>query len=74
MEIRIKVKPGTSKGDKIELQPDGSYLAYLRAKPVGGAANIALIKLLARHFQIAKTSISIKNGSGSHYKTIIINK
>lgn len=74
MEIRIQVKPGTSKGDKIEQQPDGSYLVYLRAKPIDGAANVALIKLLSKHFQVAKTSITIKNGAGSHYKTITIKK
>lgn len=70
MEIRLRVKTGTSQGDKLEQRADGGYLAYLRAKPINGQANIALIKLLSHHFQIAKSSISIKNGANSHYKTI----
>lgn len=74
MEIRVQVKPGTSKGDKIEALPDGSYLALLKAKPIDGQANQALIKLLSKHFGTGKSSIQIKRGAGSHYKTVIINK
>lgn len=74
MEIRIRVKPGTSKGDEVVTQIDGSYLVYLRAKPIGGQANIALVKLLAKHFSVAKSRIIIKNGTSSHYKTVIIDK
>lgn len=74
MEIRVQVKPGTSKGDKIEALPDGSYIVWLKAKPIDGKANQALVKLLAEHFDIGKANIQIKRGAGSHYKTIVINK
>ncbi|MDO4271829.1 MAG: DUF167 domain-containing protein [Candidatus Saccharibacteria bacterium] len=72
MDIRLRVKAGTSQGDKLEQLPDGSYLAYLRAKPVDGQANVALVKLLSKHFKVAKSNVFIKNGATSHYKTIRI--
>lgn len=71
MEIRLRVKTGSSQGDKLEPQADGSYLVYLRAKPINGQANTALIKLLSHYFGVAKSTIAIKNGVGSHWKTVI---
>lgn len=72
MEIRLRVKTGSSQGDKIERLFDGSYLVHLRAKPINGAANVALIKLLAKHFNKPKSAIAIKNGAGSHWKTVVV--
>lgn len=72
MEIRLRVKTGSSQGDRVELLPDGSYLVHLRTKPIDGAANVALIKLLAKHFKVPKSAIAIKNGFNSHWKTVSI--
>lgn len=47
-----------------------AYTVYLRAKPHDGAANTALINLLAKHFHVPKTSITIVRGHTSHLKTI----
>ena len=70
MIITAKVKPGSKAGDKIELQPDGTYIIYLRARAHDGEANTALIKLLADHFDVPKTTIKIKSGHASRFKTI----
>jgi len=70
MQIRIQVKTGSSRGDQIEQQADGNYLVYLKAKPIDGAANVALIRLLSKHFGVPKSRVNIKNGASSHYKTI----
>jgi len=43
---------------------------YLRAKPHDGEANIALIKALAKHFKVPKTSITILRGAHSRQKLI----
>lgn len=45
---------------------------YLREKPVDGAANTALIKLLAAHFRVAKSCVIIKSGVSSRHKLIEI--
>lgn len=45
---------------------------YLREKPVDGAANAALIKLLAAHFHVAKSCVIIKSGATSRHKLVEI--
>lgn len=67
--ITITVKTGTSQ-EKIVKNEDGAYIVYLRAKPHDGEANTALIKLLSKHFHVAKSCITIKSGAKSHTKLI----
>lgn len=69
--IRIQVKPG-SRQDNITQQTNGEYLVRVKAKPVNGQANKAVIELLSKHFRIAKTRLQIKNGASSHHKTVVI--
>lgn len=69
--ISITVKTGTSQ-EKIVKNSDDSYTIYLRAKPHDGEANTALIKLLSKHFHVAKSNITIKKGLASHTKLIEI--
>ncbi len=69
MQYQITVKPGSSQEKLIE-NPDGTLTVYLRAKPHDGEANTALIKLLSKHFHIAKTNITIIRGQKSKQKTI----
>ena len=70
MIITAKVKPGCKQGDKIEKQPDGTYIIYIRARAHDGEANTALIKLLADYFDVPKTTICIKSGATSRTKII----
>ena len=70
-QLKITVKTGTSQEKIIETAPE-EYTAYLRAKPHDGEANAALIKLLAKHFHVPKSSITIKKGQKSHTKIISI--
>ncbi|MDR1032568.1 MAG: DUF167 domain-containing protein [Candidatus Nomurabacteria bacterium] len=71
MEIRVLVKPGSSRGDSVQDTPDG-LVVCLRAKAVDGAANKALIEVLAQRLGVPKTRIRIKRGAGSRHKTILI--
>lgn len=67
----VTVKPGSKKGPLII--PNGSELTvYLREKPVEGQANIALMKLLADHFHVPKTSIQLKGGTHGRKKLVEI--
>lgn len=70
MIIKAKIKPGSKKGDKIERQEDGTYIIYLRARAHEGEANAALINLLAKTFDVPKTTIKIKSGASSRLKLI----
>ena len=71
MQKRVKVKPN-SKQQKIEESADGSLTVHLKSPPVDGKANEELIKLLAKNFDVSKSSIIIKSGTTSRQKVIEI--
>ena len=67
--LRIKVKPGSRREELLE-QPDGSWLAHVKAPPVDGKANAALVALLAEHFGLRKAQINIRSGSSGRLKLV----
>ena len=68
-KYQITVKPGSSQ-EKVVLSGSNELTVYLRAKPHDGEANDALVKLLAKHFNVPKTTITITRGAKSRIKTI----
>lgn len=71
MIYEITVKPNSKKGPLVVA--DGDRLTvFLREKPVDGEANAALIKILSKHFKVAKTRITIKRGNTSRKKLVEI--
>ncbi|MFM5892259.1 MAG: DUF167 domain-containing protein [Dolichospermum sp.] len=73
MQKRVKVKPN-SQQQKIEELADGSLNIHLKSPPIDGKANEELIKLLAKKFDVPKSSIQIKSGVTSRQKLIEIDK
>lgn len=69
MRIYIKVIPRSSQ-NKIEKISEGEYRVRLTAPPVDGKANEALIKLLAEHFDVAKSAIAIVGGKSTPRKMV----
>lgn len=69
--LAIKVKPN-ARQEKLECQDDGSWRAEIKAPPVDGKANKALIALVARYFGLKKSQVSIKTGAGSRLKRVEI--
>ncbi len=69
--IQVKVKPN-AKQQKIEIQADGSFLVSLKSPPVDGKANRELIEVLAKHFGVAKSRVSIRSGLSSRVKVVAI--
>jgi hypothetical protein len=67
--IQVKVKPG-SRVSELCQQPDGSYLARIKAPPVEGRANAELIALVARQFQCPKSAVTIKTGRSARLKLV----
>ena len=67
--LRVKVKPGSREEDLTELA-DGSWLARVKAQPVDGKANAALIALVAAHFGLRKAQVNIKSGAGGRQKLV----
>lgn len=71
IQKKVKVKPN-SKQQKIIEQEDGSLIVNLKSPPVDGKANEELIKILAKKFNVPKSSIRIKLGLSSRQKLVEI--
>jgi hypothetical protein len=69
--IQVKVKP-RSRVSALEQAEDGTFVARLRSAPVDGQANAELIALVARHFDCARSSVTIRSGASSRTKLVAI--
>ena len=69
--LRVKVKPGARADELTELE-DGTWQARVKAQPVDGKANAALIELIARHFGVRKAQVLIKSGASGRLKLVQI--
>jgi len=70
MQLEIKVIPGASRN--MIKQEGGVTKVYLTAPPIDGKANQALIKFLAKYYDVSKSSIEIIRGEKSRNKIIEI--
>jgi hypothetical protein len=73
MRIFVKVKPN-AKVEKVEKIDEVHFVVSVKAPPVEGKANDALIKLLADYFNIPKGNIKIVSGLSSKSKIVEILK
>jgi uncharacterized protein (TIGR00251 family) len=69
--IEVQVKPN-AKVESLEAQPDGTWIARIKAPPVDGRANEALIALVAKHFKVPKAQVSIRSGASGRRKFLVI--
>lgn len=67
--LRLKVKPG-SRDESLTEQEDGTWLARVKAPPVDGKANAAVIALVAAHFGLRKAQVTIRSGAGARLKLV----
>jgi len=65
--ITVKVIPRASQ-NRLEPQPDGTFVARVTAPPVEGEANRAVIRLLAEHFEVSPSRIELVSGATSRLK------
>jgi len=71
MMIQLRVKPN-SKRRSVQQLPDGSWLAEVNAPPTDGKANAQLIAMLAEHFRVPKSAVSIRSGAKGKSKRVEI--
>jgi uncharacterized protein (TIGR00251 family) len=70
MKIQVRVKPN-SKTE--EVTKDGEiYMVRVKEPPKEGKANRAVIKLLAEHFNVPRSAITISGGLSSRTKVVDI--
>jgi uncharacterized protein (TIGR00251 family) len=76
IKIRVRLTPKAHKDiiDGVETSADGKpYLkARVRAVPENGKANKSLEKLIAKHFDVPKTSVQVTSGTTSRFKTLSV--
>jgi uncharacterized protein len=70
LTLVVRVTP-RAKHDVIKLQ-DGQLRVWLRAAPVDGAANAALIALLAERLNLPRRAITIIHGETARLKRLAI--
>ncbi len=72
MRVTVLVKPGSKKGPLVERAEDGTLTVCLLERAVDGAANDGLIALLAKHFGISKSRVTIESGFTSRIKRVSV--
>jgi uncharacterized protein YggU (UPF0235/DUF167 family) len=70
--VRVQVKAGSSKGPLVEQTSDGGLVAYVRERAIEGAANDAVVRVVAAHFGVAPSRVTIRRGHTSKHKTLEI--
>jgi len=71
MKISIKVKT-KAREEKVERLGENNFTVFVKALPIEGRANDAIIKLLAKYFKTSKSSIEIVSGHKSKNKIVEI--
>ena len=67
--FNIRVIP-RARRNEISVDENGTLRVHTTAAPTDGAANAAVIKMLAKHFDVPKSSIQIIRGDASRDKVI----
>lgn len=69
IEVRVKPKARVS---RLEQMDDGRWIARVKSPPEDGKANEELIELVAQHFQVRKSQVSIRTAISGRTKLIRI--
>jgi uncharacterized protein YggU (UPF0235/DUF167 family) len=68
----VTVKPGSKKGPLVTVDDDGALTLFVRERAVDGAAIDGVVKLLAAHFGVPKSRVTIVRGHASRQKLVDI--
>jgi uncharacterized protein YggU (UPF0235/DUF167 family) len=67
--VSVHVKAGSSKGPLVE-ESESGLVIYVRERAIEGAANDAVVRLVAAHFGVAPSRVSIRRGHTAKHKTL----
>ena len=74
MKISAKINPNSRHREEVVANDDGSLTVYTKAPAIEGWANLAAVKLLAKHFGVAPSKVKLVRGAASKYKVFEIDK
>jgi uncharacterized protein (TIGR00251 family) len=71
IQIGLQARPG-ARTEKVELKPDGTLLARVRAPARDGRANAAILEVVARQLGLRPRQVRLVRGQQSRQKVIEI--
>ena len=74
MKISIHLKPNSRHREEVVANDGGSLTVYTKAPAIEGRANMAAVKLLAKHFGVAPSKVKLVRGAASKYKVCGVDK
>ena len=72
IRITVRLQPRASRDELPGRNDEGTMRARVKAAPADGAANAALLKLLARRLGVAKSRVSLVSGTTARNKIVEI--
>ena len=70
--MAVRLLPRASRDELVGWNEEGVLRVRVKAPPVGGAANAALIRLLAGGLKVAKSDVSLVSGATARDKVVEI--
>ena len=74
MKISVHLKPNSRHREEVVMNDDGSLMIYTKAPAIEGRANLAAVKLLAKHFDVSSSKVKLVRGTASKYKMFEVDK
>lgn len=72
MKISAKIKPNSRHREEVVVNDDGSLTIYIKAPAIEGRANLAAVKLVAKHYGVAPSRVKLVRGTTSRNKVFEI--
>ena len=74
MKFSILLKPNSRHREEVVTNDDGSLTIYTKAPAIEGRANLASVKLLAKHFGVSSSKVKLVRGTALKYKVFEVDK
>lgn len=74
MLVNALVKPGSKHREEVTIGQDGNLVIYTKAGAIEGKANQAAIRLLAKHYRVSQSQVTLLRGHSAKTKTFKISR
>ncbi|MGC4045698.1 MAG: DUF167 domain-containing protein [Armatimonas sp.] len=72
VNLSVRVTPRADRNEVTGIRPDGTILVRTQAAPTDGAANAAVVKLLAEALGIRKSDLALTHGHSAREKRFAV--
>ncbi|WP_342000534.1 DUF167 domain-containing protein [Microbacterium sp. LWH7-1.2] len=73
MQYTVRVKAGSRRGPLVEASDDG-LVVHVKERAVDGAANKGVVRVLAAHFGVAPSRVTILRGHTARIKRVEVDE